>query len=105
MLYEELHPQRVLIEILTPMLIHGVAKEEEIVTLEVKDLWTYDREKPWDFYGPSNSHFLHPVKWSAASNLQPFCNYHLQHILRYKNKDFIYQGSRYKETLRKWTPP
>ena len=108
-LYEEMSPQRVLLEILTPMLLHGIAKEDEIVTFDVKDLWTHDRQKPWDFYGPSNSHFLHPVKlsgsWSGATNHEPFCKYHIQHILNYKNKDFIFQGHRYKETLRKWVPP
>ena len=106
-LYEELSPSGIHLEILTPMLLHGIAKEEDIITLTVKDLWTYDRAIPWEFYGPENSHFLHPLKWADAKlgHEKPFCKYHIPHIIDFENTDFIYHGKRHEENLRKWIPP
>ena len=107
-MYDHFSSYNILLEFLTPILIHGVAPLSEVITFNVKDLWLEDRNHPWDFYDPVNGHFLHPLKWSDPGNLARYCQYHLNHLLNYKlstAKTFTYIGPKANEDIAKWTPP
>ncbi|GFO00943.1 conserved uncharacterized protein [Plakobranchus ocellatus] len=69
-----------MLELAISMTIYGLNPRDKTEFFSGDNLWLGERLDPWRKFH-SRSFFLHPVKLSNASNIQPFCSKYLTTLL------------------------
>ncbi|RUS77073.1 hypothetical protein EGW08_015156 [Elysia chlorotica] len=73
--------QGLMVELAISMTIYGLSLRDDIQFFSGDNLWLGERLDPWHKFNPL-SFFLHPVKFSNTSNLQPLCSKYLTTLLK-----------------------
>ena len=72
--------QGLMVELAIATTIYGLSVRDNIQFFSGDNLWLDQRLDPWRKFNPL-SFFLHPVKFSNSSNLQPLCSQYLTTLL------------------------
>ncbi|GFR73884.1 conserved uncharacterized protein [Elysia marginata] len=73
--------QGLMVELAISMTLYGLSLSENIQFFSGDNLWLGERLDPWRKFNPL-SFFLHPVKFSNTSNVEPLCSKYLPALIQ-----------------------